>query len=86
MLHTLVKGKMASWEDHLPLVEFCYNYVIHLTLGMTPFECIYGFNPFHPLDITPLTSDIVIRLDGNKRSEPMKKMHEKVRILLEKKN
>ncbi|XP_059290738.1 uncharacterized protein LOC132044275 [Lycium ferocissimum] len=28
----MVKGKLTSWEDQLPLVEFAYNRVIHNTI------------------------------------------------------
>ena len=53
MLRSMVKGKMTSWKEHLPLIEFAYNRVIHSSMGMTPFECIrpqppypFGFNAF----------------------------------------
>ncbi|XP_059284791.1 uncharacterized protein LOC132038084 [Lycium ferocissimum] len=82
----MVKGKLASWEDQLPLVEFAYNRVIHSTIGMSPFEVLYGFNPLTLLDLTPLSQDVVLSLDGNKRAEAMKKIHEKARLQLEKKN
>ncbi|PHT55649.1 hypothetical protein CQW23_04135 [Capsicum baccatum] len=77
---------MTSWEEHLPLIEFAYNRVIHSSTGMTPFECVYDINPLTPLDLTLLPSDLVISLDGSKRVEAMKKLHEKVRLRLEKKN
>ncbi|XP_047264291.1 uncharacterized protein LOC124896676 [Capsicum annuum] len=53
---------------------------------MTLFDCVYGMNPFTPLELTSLSSDIVLRLDRNKRAESMKKLHEKVRNQLEKNN
>ncbi|PHT79166.1 hypothetical protein T459_17218 [Capsicum annuum] len=53
---------------------------------MTPFECVYGINPLTPLDLTPLPSDLVISVDGSKWAEAIKKLHEKVRLRLEKKN
>ncbi|WMV59651.1 hypothetical protein MTR67_053036 [Solanum verrucosum] len=86
MLRVVVHGKLASWEEYLPLVEFAYNSVIHRTIGMTPFEVVYGFNPLTPLDLTSLSQGVVLRLDGTKRSEAMKKLHKKVRLHLEKKN
>ncbi|XP_059312037.1 uncharacterized protein LOC132063495 [Lycium ferocissimum] len=74
----MVKGKLTSWEDKFSLVQFAYNRVIHSTIGMSPFEAVYGFNPLTPLDLTPLFQDVVLSLDGNKRAESMKKLHEKV--------
>ncbi|PHU16772.1 hypothetical protein BC332_12467 [Capsicum chinense] len=86
MLQSMVKGKMTSWEEHLPLIEFASNRVIHSSMGMAPFKCVYGINPLSPLDLTPLPSDLMISLDRRKRAEDMKKLHEKVRLRLEKKN
>ncbi|XP_047270349.1 uncharacterized protein LOC124899496 [Capsicum annuum] len=53
---------------------------------MTPFECVYGMNPLTPLDLTLFPCELVNRLDGNIRAEAMNKIHEKVRLKLEKKN
>ncbi|KAF3649084.1 hypothetical protein FXO38_17853 [Capsicum annuum] len=72
---------MTSWEEHLPLIEFAYNRVIHSSTGMTPFECAYGINPLTSLDSTPFPSDLVMSLDGSKRAEAMKKLHEKVEMV-----
>lgn len=78
MLRAVVRGKLASWEEHLPLVTFSYNRVIHKTIGMIPVEEVYGFNALAPLD--------VLSFGGSKRVEAMKKIHEKVRLHLENKN
>ena len=32
----------GSWEEHLPLVEFSYNNSYQATIGMAPFEALYG--------------------------------------------
>ena len=32
----------GSWEDHLPLVEFTYNNSYQATIGMAPYEALYG--------------------------------------------
>jgi hypothetical protein len=32
----------GSWEDHLLLVEFTYNNNYQATIGMTPYEALYG--------------------------------------------
>ena len=31
-----------SWDDHLPLVEFAYNNSHHSSIGMPPYEALYG--------------------------------------------
>ena len=42
MLRSMVKEKMTSWEEHLPLIEFAYNNSYHSSIGMAPFEALYG--------------------------------------------
>lgn len=32
----------GQWEDHLPLVEFTYNNSYQSTIGMAPYEALYG--------------------------------------------
>ncbi|KAI3717316.1 hypothetical protein L1987_68865 [Smallanthus sonchifolius] len=32
----------GSWDDHLPLAEFSYNNSYHSSIGMPPFETLYG--------------------------------------------
>ena len=32
----------GSWDDHLPLIEFSYNNSYHSSIGMAPFESLYG--------------------------------------------
>ncbi|KAD4586100.1 hypothetical protein E3N88_23701 [Mikania micrantha] len=32
----------GHWDDHLPLVEFSYNNSYHASIGMPPYEALYG--------------------------------------------
>ncbi|KAH0651615.1 hypothetical protein KY284_031527 [Solanum tuberosum] len=32
----------GNWDDHLPLIEFSYNNSYHTSIGMAPFEALYG--------------------------------------------
>ncbi|XP_074374353.1 uncharacterized protein LOC141714751 [Apium graveolens] len=32
----------GSWDDHLPLIEFSYNNSYHSSIGMPPYEALYG--------------------------------------------
>ena len=32
----------GSWDTYLPLIEFTYNNNYHSSIGMTPFEALYG--------------------------------------------
>ena len=78
ILGSMVKRKMTSWEEHLPLIEFAYNRVVHSSTGITPFEYVYGLNLLTLLDLMPLPSDLMISLDGSKRADSMKKLYKKV--------
>ncbi|KAH0716261.1 hypothetical protein KY284_009166 [Solanum tuberosum] len=60
MLRAVLKGKLTSWEDYLPIVEFAYNRTFHSSTGKTPFEV--------------------------KKADMMKKIHEQIRLAIEKKN
>ena len=42
MLRACVLDSGGAWEDHLPLVEFVYNNSYQRTIGMAPFEALYG--------------------------------------------
>ena len=32
----------CNWDDHLPLLEFAYNNRFHCSIGMAPYEALYG--------------------------------------------
>lgn len=42
MLRSCLLEFGLNWEKHLPLVEFAYNNSHHSSLGMSPFEALYG--------------------------------------------
>ena len=42
MLRMCVLDLKGSYEDHLPLIEFVYNNSYHSSIGMPPFEALYG--------------------------------------------
>ncbi|TYJ98127.1 ty3-gypsy retrotransposon protein [Cucumis melo var. makuwa] len=42
MLRTCVLEFLGSWDSHLHLMEFAYNYNYQVTIGMAPFEALYG--------------------------------------------
>ena len=42
MLRACVLDFESSWETHLPLIEFAYNNSYHSSIGMAPFEALYG--------------------------------------------
>ncbi|KAD6454275.1 hypothetical protein E3N88_08981 [Mikania micrantha] len=42
MLRAFIIDFGGSWDDHLPLVEFSYNNSYHASIGMPPYEALYG--------------------------------------------
>ncbi|KAD4586127.1 hypothetical protein E3N88_23728 [Mikania micrantha] len=42
MLRACVIDFGGNWDDHLPLVEFSYNNSYHASIGMPPYEMLYG--------------------------------------------
>ena len=42
MLREFMIDFKGIWDDHLPLIEFSYNNSYHSSIGMAPFEALYG--------------------------------------------
>ena len=42
MLRVCALDFEGSWDEHLPLVEFSYNNSYHGSIGMPPYETLYG--------------------------------------------
>jgi hypothetical protein len=42
MLRACVIDFPGSWDEHLPLIEFAYNNSYHSSIGMAPYESLYG--------------------------------------------
>jgi hypothetical protein len=86
LLRTVVHKNLKTWEDCLPFIEFAYNRTMHTTTSYSPFEIVYGFNPLTPLDLMPLPVDGRSSLDGQKKAELVKSLHERVRLQIAHKN
>jgi hypothetical protein len=67
---------------------FAYNRTMHTTTTTTysPFEIVYSFNPLTPLDMMPLPIDEMSSLNGQRKAELVKSIHERVRIQIAQKN
>ena len=42
MLRVCAIDFKGNWDEHLPLVEFAYNNSYHASIGMPPYEALYG--------------------------------------------
>jgi hypothetical protein len=83
LLRAIIKRNLKTWEDCLPHVEFADNRSIHSATKFSPFEIVYGFNPLSPLDLTSLPVSERVNLDGKKKAEFVKMIHEKARLNIE---
>ena len=70
----------------MPFIEFAYNRAMHSTISYSPFEIVYGFNLLTPLDLMSLPVDGRSSLDGQKKAELVKSLHERVRLQIAQKN
>ena len=49
MLRSCALDFKGNWDEHLPLVEFSYNNSYHASIGMPPYEALYGRKCRSPL-------------------------------------
>ncbi|MCH88206.1 retrotransposon protein, partial [Trifolium medium] len=49
MLRACVLDEGESWDKYLPLIEFAYNNSYHSSIGMAPYEALYGRKCRSPL-------------------------------------
>ena len=50
ILRACVLDFKGNWDDHMPLIEFAYNNSYHSSIGMAPFEALYGRRCGSPID------------------------------------
>jgi len=86
LLCNVIQKNLKNWKDCLPFIEFAYNQSVHSTFDFSLFVIVYGFNPLTPFDLLPLPVNERTSLDGQKKAEMVKKLHESVRQHKEKKN
>ena len=60
MLRMYVMDKPTKWEDYLHLVEFAYNNGQQASLGMSPYEALYGRRCRTPVTWDNLVNKIVL--------------------------
>ena len=74
MLRSCVIDYKGSWDRHIPLVEFMYNNSFQLSIGMTPYEALYGRKCRTPLCWTELSEKKIIGPDLIQETEEKVKM------------
>ena len=74
MLRSYVIDYEGSWDRHIPLVEFVYNNSFQSSIGMTPYEALYGRKCRIPLYWTELSEKKIFGPDLIKETEEKVKM------------
>ena len=77
LLRAIIQKNLKTWEDCLPHVEFAYNRRVHSATKFSLSKIVYGFNPLTPLDLTPLPLSKHVNLDGKKKADLVRQIHEK---------
>ena len=77
---------MKQWDLILPQIEFAYNRSMHRTVGKSPFEVVYGLQPIGPMELAPHPTIQQFSGDAEVRAKEIKKLHEEVRLKIEKNN
>ena len=81
MLRSCVINLESSWDRHIALVEFVYNNSFQSSIGMTPYEALYGRKCRTPLCWMELSEKKVIGPDLIQETEEKVKMiRERLRV------
>ena len=71
----------GSWDSHIPLVEFVYNNSFQSSIGMAPYEALYGRKCRTPLCWTELSEKKVIGPDLiQETKENVKMIRERLKV------
>ena len=80
LLRACVLEKGGAWDSYLPLIEFTYNNSFHSSIGMAPFEALYGRRCRTPLCWYESGESAVIGPEiVQQTSEKIKMIQEKMR-------
>ena len=81
MLRSCVIDYEGSWDRHIPLVEFVYNNSFQSSIGMAPYEALYGRKCRTPLCWTELSEKKVIGPDLIQETrEKVKMIRERLKV------
>ncbi|KAI3814152.1 hypothetical protein L1987_18899 [Smallanthus sonchifolius] len=92
MLRAYIIDFGGSRDSHLPLAEFSYNNSYHTTIGMPPFEMLYGRKcrttvcwgeigqkDFARLEVVKATSEIFDQIKGRRKPQKTDRNHTPIR-------
>ena len=70
----------GSWDRHIRLVEFVYNNSFQSSIGMAPYEALYGRKCITPLCWTELSERKVIGPDWIQETKKKKVIRERLKV------
>ena len=80
MLRACVMDFKAAWNRYLPLIEFSYNNSYQVTIGMAPYEALYGRKCRSSVHCYETGENHLIVLDFIKMmTEAVKKIRERIK-------
>jgi len=50
-LRNYISGQQRAWVKWIHLGEYCYNTTYHMSIGMTPFRALYGYDALSFADV-----------------------------------
>ncbi|XP_074284242.1 uncharacterized protein LOC141608797 [Silene latifolia] len=83
LLRGLVSRTQKDWDIKLAHAEFAYNRSPTYATGHSPFEVVYGINPYMPLDLIPFPKAELVHKDAESKLKSMMKLHQQVRERIE---
>ncbi|PRQ29559.1 putative nucleotidyltransferase, Ribonuclease H [Rosa chinensis] len=78
LLRSLVGEHIRSWDSILPIAEFAYNNSVNRTIGMSPFEAVYGHKLKAPIDLIPMTVSHRPSQSANEFASHIHELHAKI--------
>ena len=86
LLRVLVKSNGKAWDLLLPQAEFAFNKSPSKATGLSPFKVVYGVDPLSPFDLVPRGMNEKPHEEASKRVEEIQKLHEMVKLKIERTN
>jgi len=82
----LIKPQSKVWDLLLSHAKFAYNKALSKATRLSPFKVVCGIDPLGPLHLVPRHLDQKSSADAQTRVEEIKKLHEQVKVRIEKSN
>lgn len=78
LLRSLFEDHRGSWDKKLCQAKFAFNHYVNRSMGLSPFQIVYGFNPRAPVDLAP---DPDLKRNNGKAEEFMKGLQEVHKVI-----